>query len=130
MGGAIFQGAFKMDSNSIPNVTGITFDDQAADVISRVVGDTVDTHYAGTANVTGSVNCELAAASATVVGTNFPRGKTGAVEIHLFGDTATYLEITSTDGVILGINSGGTVNGITAFTINFALNDVTYAAAS
>ena len=125
MGGAIFQGTFSIGGNAVPNVTGISFDDAAADIVSRVVGDTVDTHYAGTRNFTGTVNCELAAASASTIA-NFVPGTTGAVIINIFGSTSTYLSITSTDGVMLSINESGQVNGIGAFTMNFALNDATY----
>lgn len=125
MGGAIFQGTFSLGGTALPNITGISFDDAAADIVSVVVGDAVDTHYAGTRNFTGSVNCELAAASATTIN-NFAPGTTGAVVINLFGNTSTYLTITSTDGVMLSINESGNVNGIAAFTLNFALNDATY----
>lgn len=130
MAGNLFAGAFKIGSNSITNVTGITFDRAAADVISRVVAQNVDYHYAGTLNITGTVNFEVALTGVAIVETNFKPQTTGATEIHLFGDTATYVEITSTAGVILTQNLSGAINGIVAGTLTFALNDVTIGAAT
>lgn len=130
MAGNPFQGAFKLASNTIPNVTGITFDDSAADIVSRVVGQGVDKHYVGTRNITGTVNCELALTDVATFETNFKTGTIGAVEIHLFGDTAGNIEITSTDGGIISRSSSGAINGIEALTLNYFLNNVTIAAAA
>lgn len=130
MAGSVFAGAFKIATNSITNVTSITFDRNNADIISQVVGQAVDVHYAGTQNITGTVNFEVVNTDVAVVETNFKPTITGAVEIHLFGDTATYAEITATDGVILTQNLSGSINGIVAGTLTFALNDATIAAAS
>jgi hypothetical protein len=128
MGGAIFQGTLALGGNALPNITSLTFDDAGADVISRVVGDTFDTHYMGTRNVTVTANVELAAASSTTIATQYQNGTTGAVTLNLFGATSTYLTLTSTEGKVLNQNLTGAVNGIVAGTITIALNNVTKAA--
>lgn len=130
MAGSVYAGAFKLGSNTISNNVTITFDDAAADIVSQVVGQAVDVHYAGTRNITGSVNCELVNTGVADFETNFKPTTTGATEIHLFGDTATYVEITSTKGTILSRNATGSINGIVTYTLNFALDDATVAAAA
>lgn len=130
MAGSVFQGAFKVGSNSLTNVTGMNWSDTAAGIISQVVGQSVDKHYAGTANVSGTVNFEVLQTDVTVVGTNFARGTTGTGELHFFGDTATYLELTTTKITIMSIDISGAINGICAGTINWVADDITIQAAS
>jgi hypothetical protein len=125
MGGALFQGTLTLGGNALPNVTGLSLDDAGADVISRVVGDTYDTHYVGTRNVTVTANTELAEASATVIGTQYQVGVVGAGVLNMFGAGTGKLTLTSTEVKVLSQNIAGAVNGICAATFTIAFNNVT-----
>lgn len=59
----------------------------------------------------------------------FAPGLTGVFEWHPAGDTATYIEVTSTEALITGRNLSDPVNGICTMDVTMRLNDVTIAAA-
>jgi len=60
----------------------------------------------------------------------FTPGTTGTFEGHPAGDTATYIEITSTRGTVISAPMSAPQNGIISMDIEIALDDVTYTTAS
>lgn len=57
-------------------------------------------------------------------------GSTGTFEAHPAGDTATYIEITSTDAVITNAGISTAVNDIITMDVTIRLNDITIGAAT
>ena len=57
-------------------------------------------------------------------------GSTGTFEAHPGGDTATYIEVTSTNATVIQSNISAETNGVITLDVTIALDDVTYQAAS
>lgn len=101
--------------------------DAIQDVVYQCNG--YDKHAAGTRAVSFSVSLALAAADTTKIAALAP-GSTGTFEAHPGGDTATYIEITSTVATVTQCNLSAPINGIVTADVVIALDDVTYQAAS
>jgi hypothetical protein len=91
--------------------------------------NSLDKHAVGTRAISFAVSLALSAADTTKVSALAP-GSTGAFEAHPAGDTATYIEITSTKGTVTQRNIAAPINGIIQADVVIALDDVTYQAAS
>lgn len=60
----------------------------------------------------------------------FAPGTKDTIEWHPAGDTATYIEVTSTEALILSRNISDPVNGVCTMDVNMRLNDIAIAAAT
>lgn len=101
--------------------------DAIQDVVYQCNG--YDKHGVGTRGISFSVTLALAATDTTKVSGLAP-GTTGAFEAHPAGNTATYIEVTATRGVLTQRNLTAPINGIIAADIVIALDDVTWKAAT
>lgn len=88
-----------------------------------------DKAAAGTKAATFSISLALAATDTAKLQA-LAEGAMGAFEAHPAGDTATYMEITSTDALITQANVSAPVNGIISIDLQIRLNDWTLAAAT
>jgi hypothetical protein len=88
-----------------------------------------DKHVVGTQSVMFRVTLALSATDTTPVIALAP-GTTGAWEGHPGGDTATYIELTSTRGQVNSANISAPINGIIAMDVEIALDDVTLTTAA
>ena len=88
-----------------------------------------DKHASGTKAISFRTSLAFAAADSTRFEA-FAPGTTGTFEAHPAGDTATYIEITSTRATVVSAPLSAPVNGIISLDIELALDDVTYTTAS
>lgn len=102
-------------------------DDAIQDVVYQC--NSYDKHAVGTRSVMFNVTLALAATDTTKISALAP-GSSGAFEYHPGGDTATYIEVTSTKGTVISRNVSSPVNGIISADVSIALDDVTFQAAS
>lgn len=88
-----------------------------------------DKHLPGTKTMMFRVSLALAATDTTKV-TALAPGTTGAFEAHPASDTATYIEVRATRAQVNSANISAPINGVIAVDAEFALDDITYAAAT
>jgi hypothetical protein len=102
-----------------------------ADSINAVIYqcNSYDKTAVGTRAIVFTTSLALAATDTAKVAALYP-GATGSWEGHPGGDTATYIEITSTKGTVVTANKSAPVNGIITLDLTINLDDVTYQAAS
>lgn len=89
-----------------------------------------DQTAAGTRVVSFSASLGLAATDTTKVSALAPGTVITTFEAHPAGDTATYIEITSTAGLVVSRNISAPANGIIQLDVEIRLDNVTFGAAS
>ena len=104
-----------------------TLNDSINEVVYQCGG--YDKGAAGTRSATFSTSLALSQTDTTKHQALYP-GATGAFEAHPAGDTATYIEITSTSALITSANTSAPVNGIITIDLTIRLNDITLATAT
>lgn len=122
--------SLSFDGTSLTGIKSVEESSDVAMAVSQYAGQAHDKNFAGTHNTTLTVNFEIAATDVTLLGTTLARGNTGAVEYYPFGNTATYIKITSTNGTIGASSFSTPVNGIIAGNVTIHLDDYTIEAAA
>jgi hypothetical protein len=85
---------------------------------------------AGAKNISVSFSLVLERTDTVIIAALVPGTNAADFELHIWGDTATYLEIASSDATLMSRNGGGSANGIAVWDCEFRLNQVTEGAAS
>ena len=109
-------------------IQGFSLNDAINEIVYQC--DSMDKGAVGTRAVMWNVSLGLAAADTSKLAALTPGTNASDFEAHPFGDTATYVEITSSDATINQANISGSANGIITVDCVFRLNQVTIQAAS
>ena len=88
-----------------------------------------DKHAAGTKVISFRTSLALYSSDVAKV-QGFAPGTTAAFEAHPGGDTATYIELTSTRGMVVSAPISAPINGIVTMDVEIALDDLTYSCAA
>ena len=86
-------------------------------------------HLGGNANAVFTCSLALSATDTAKIAA-LEEGSTGVWEGHPAGDTATYIEFTSTRGTVINSPVSAPQNGVITMDVTIALDDLTDAAAS
>lgn len=81
-------------------------------------------------NITGTFNWTILQTDVTMINAFDPGTEVTTFELHPGGDTATYIEITSTDLVIVSRNLSFPKNGLLAMTVTCHFNNLTVGTAA
>lgn len=115
---------FTMGGNAIPCVTDISIDTAADDYVAECMGSTSKEHVAGLTDITGSFSGLVEATGATLM--NYVQtGDSGAMVLNPAGTTTGQLTLTSTMMTIISFSMTMSTKGLTAYSCNFVLNDLT-----
>ena len=118
---------FTFDGNAVPCPTGITFNEVNENYLSECPSQTIKANVAGIGNLTGSISGEVDAAGATTMG-YIAVGTAGALVLQPTGATSGELSISSTNMQITSLNETLSSTGLTTYTANFVLDDLTWGA--
>ena len=118
---------FTINGQTMPCPTSVTLDENVDVYISECATATVKEHVLGDTVVSGSFSGEVADDGATALGHTAP-GVTGALVLRPAGITAGMIAITSTDIKITSQNISASTTGLTTYTCNFVMNNITIAA--
>lgn len=102
--------------------------DQINEVVFQCGG--YDKAAAGSRAVTFAFSMVLSKTDVTKLNATAPGTIITTFEAHPGGDTASYIEIVSTDGLIVSRNMSYAPNGLITIDINLRLHNVTFQAAS
>lgn len=109
-------------------VSGWAINDMVNEIVHQCGG--YDQAVGGTRSVTFTASLGLSATDTAKISALAPGAAVTTFEAHPAGDTATYIEITSTDGLIVSRNISAPANGIITLDVTIRLNNVTFGAAS
>jgi hypothetical protein len=118
-------GATTYDSDDC--LSGWNLNDAIQEIVYQCGG--VERAAAGPRVATFSISMGLDATDTAKVIALYP-GAEGAFEAHPAGDTATYIEITATDGLITQANKSAPQNGIITLDLTIRLQDITIGTAT
>ncbi len=101
------------------------------DAVNEIVYqcNSMDKGAAGTRSVTFSGSVALAAADTAKVAALTPGANAADFEAHPAGDTATYVEVTSSDATCITANMSTAPNSVLIIDFSIRLNQVTIGAA-
>ena len=102
------------------------------DAVNEVVYqcDGMDKAAAGTRSAMFNVSLVLAETDVTKITALAPGTNASDFEAHPFGDTATYVEVTSSDATVIRANKSWSANGVVTMDVSIRLNQITIQAAS
>jgi hypothetical protein len=118
-------GATTYDSDDC--IQGWDLDDALNDIVYQCTQ--FNKHIVGARTVVFSGTLALDATDTTKINA-LKAGTQGAFEGHPAGDTATYMEIISTQGTVTRSHMSAPINGVITLDFDIALDDVTYQAAT
>jgi hypothetical protein len=129
------------DSGKLASFTfnSVTFDETDClqgwnlnDAINEIVYqcDSMDKGVAGTRTVTFSGSMALSATDTAKLAALTPGATAADFEAHPSGDTATYIEVSSTDSLCVSANLSTAANSVHTVDFSIRLNDVTIGAAT
>ena len=84
----------------------------------------------GANNVTATATLAIDAADTALLAALLPGTTAADFEFHPFGDTITYIEIASTDAVLLDRSMSGSSSSVVLISLAFHLNNVSEGAAA
>lgn len=119
---------FTIATQAVPCPTSFVLDESMDDYISDCATNAVKQHVLGAKNVTGSFSGEVEDNGVVALGYVAP-GVSGALNFQPAGTTTGFITITSTKIQITGRSFNTSATGLTTFTCQFVLDDITIAAA-
>ena len=90
----------------------------------------MDKGAAGTTSATFNVSLVLDQTDITKINALLPGTNASDFEAHPFGDTATYVEVTSSDATLISAPMSWSANGMVTMDVTIRLNQITIQAAS
>jgi hypothetical protein len=118
---------FTIGGNAVPCPTSISTDESMDDYISECAGLTVKTHVLGAKVVTGSFSGEVEMDDVAELAYVAPL-VTGALVLRPAGITAGNISIASSAFKITGRSLSLSSTGLTTYTCNFVMDNITVAA--
>ena len=118
---------FTIAAQTVPCPTSISMDETMDDYISDCAANAVKEHVLGAKAVSGSFSGEVENDGVAGLGYVAP-GVTGALVLQPAGNTATYITITSSAFKIISRSMGMSATGLTTYTCNFVMDNVTVGA--
>jgi hypothetical protein len=115
---------FTIAAQAVPCPTSISLDETMDDYISDCAANAVKEHVLGAKAVSGSFSGETEHNGATALGYVAP-GVTGALILQPAGNTAGNITITSSAFKITSRSLGMSATGLTTYTCNFVMDNIT-----
>lgn len=121
--------AVSVGGNSFTNVTETRLSEAVQEIVARVAASGHAETHAGIQDSTLTVSQNVLQADTTQIGYSDPT-TTGALIYHPFGNTATYIEVTSTNVTCISRDLGTPVDGLVTASHTWKLDNITIAAIS